>query len=147
MMTMMQQQQQQNQQFLVQQQQQFFQQFAQQAQARQAQVGQVVERPVQAREVRLPEFAKLAPEFDGKSPDPVVAENWVIEIEKTFKASNVSEAMKMPLAEFQLKDTANDWWVGEKAGQQAEVTWTAFKELFYKKYFPQSTRDAMLSRL
>ena len=74
MMTMMQQQQQ-NQQFLVQQQQQFFQQFAQQAQAGQGQAGQVVERPIQAREVRLPELAKLAPNFDRKSPNPVVAEN------------------------------------------------------------------------
>jgi len=152
MMTMMQQQQQQNQQFLVQQQQQFFQQFAQQAQAGQAQAvqvqaGPVVERPVQAREVRLPEFAKLAPVFDGKSSDPVVAENWVTEMEKTFKAFSMPEAMKMPLAEFQMKDTANDWWVGQKAGQQGEVSWTAFKEMFYRKYFPQSTRDTMLSRL
>ena len=84
----------------------------------------------------MPEFAKLAPEFDGKSLDPVVAENWITEMEKTFKAFNVSETMKMPLAEFQLKTTANDWWVGEKAGQRAEVTWMMFKELFYKKYFP-----------
>ena len=158
MMNMMQQQQQQNQQFLIQQQQQFAQQAqagqaqagqvqARQAQAEQVQAGQVVEMPIQAREVRLPEFAKLAPDFDGKSLDPVVAKNQVTQMEKTFKAFNVSEAMKMPLAEFQLKATANDWQVGEKAGQQAEWTQMAFKGMFYKKYFPQSTRDEMLSRL
>ena len=67
-----------------------------------------MERSIQAREVRLPEFAKLAPDFDGKSPDPVVAESWVTKMEKTFKAFNVFEAMKMLLAEFQLKTTAND---------------------------------------
>ena len=82
MMTMMQQQQQQNQQFLVQQQQQFFQQFAQQQQANAGQVGQAVqvapaeERQAQVREVRLPEFTKLALEFSGESSDPAVAENW-----------------------------------------------------------------------
>ena len=94
------------------------------------------ERPVQAREVRLPEFAKLAPDFNGRSPDPVVAENWVTEMEKSFKAFNVSEAMKMLLAKFQLQTTTNDWWVNEKASQQAEVNWTGFKDLFYKKVLP-----------
>ena len=64
---------------------------------------------MQVKEVKLPELAELAPDFDGRSSDPVVAENWVTEMTKTFKAFNVSEAMKMPLAEFQLKATANDW--------------------------------------
>ena len=71
--------------------------------------GQVVERPVQVREVRLPKFAKLAPVFEGKSSDPMVAENWVTEMKKTFKAFNVPKAIKIPLAEFQLKVTTNDW--------------------------------------
>ena len=62
----------------------------------------------QARGVRLPEFAKLAPDFDGRFPDPVVVENWVTKMEKSFKAFNVSEAMKIPLAKSQLKATAND---------------------------------------
>ena len=147
----MQQQQQQNQQFLIQQQQQFFQQFAQQQQANVGQAGQAgqaapaEERQAQTREVRLPDFAKLAPEFFGDSSDPAVAENWVTEVEKSFKASNVSEAMKMPLAKFQLKKTANDWWVSEKASHREAVDWARFKVLFYKNYFPQSTRDEMLS--
>ena len=34
----------------------------------------------------LPEFVKLAPTFDGKWNDLVVAENWVSEIEKAFAA-------------------------------------------------------------
>ena len=32
----------------------------------------------------------------------------MIEVEKSFKAFNVSEAMKMPLAEFQLKKFVNE---------------------------------------
>ena len=67
----------------------------------------------------MPEFAKIAPEFNGKSSDLVVAENWVTEVEKSFRAFNVSEAMKMSLVEFQLKDTTNDWWVNAKASHQA----------------------------
>ena len=61
-------------------------------------------RPAQVRELRLPDFAKLAPQFTGQSPDPMVAENWVNEVEKTFKAFEVPETSKMALAEFQLKE-------------------------------------------
>ena len=95
----------------------------------------------------MPDFAKLAPEFYGDSSDPTVAENWVTEVEKSFAAFSVPEEMKMPLAEFQLKKLANDWWVSEKASQRGVVNWAGFKALFYQKYFPQSTRDEMLSRL
>ena len=127
-----------------QQQQQFFQLFAPQAQA--AVVPPQV-RPVQARELRLPEFTKLAPQFTGQSPDPMVAENWVNEVEKTFKAFEVPEASKLSLAEFQLKERANDWWVAKKASMGEEVGWTGFKVLFYEKYFPESTKDKMLGQL
>ena len=61
----------------------------------------------QARDVRLPEFAKLAPEFDGKSSDPVDSENWVGRVEKAFAAFEIPDRKKMPMAEFQLKDDAN----------------------------------------
>ena len=127
-----------------QQQQQFFQLFAPQVQAAAA-PAQV--RPAQARELRLPDFTKLAPQFTGQSPDPMVAENWVNEVEKTFKAFEVPEASKMALAEFQLKEQANDWWVTKKASMRDEVDWAGLKVLFYEKYFPESTKDKMLSQL
>ena len=70
----MQQQQQQNQQFLIQQQQQLFQKFRPQAQATTTPI-----RTDQAREVRLLNFAKLALQFIGRSPDLMVAENSIRE--------------------------------------------------------------------
>ena len=60
----------------------------------------------------------------------------MIEVEKSFRAFNVSRAMKMSLAEFQLKATTNECWVNEKASHQAQMDWVGFKDLFYKKYFP-----------
>ena len=61
------------------------------------------------------EFAKLAPQFDGKSSDLVDAENSVVRVEKAFSTFEVSHRMKMLMAEFQLKVNANDWWRNEKA--------------------------------
>ena len=89
----------------------------------------------------------MAPEFNGKSSHLVVAENWVMEMEKSFKPFEVLEVMKMPLAKFQLKETANDWWMNVKANQQVPMIQEGFKVLFYNKYFPQSTRDKVLSQL
>ena len=99
---------------------------------------------VQAREVRLPEFSKLIPKFNGRSFNPVDAENLVRGVEKAFLAFKVANRMKMPLAEFQLKESANDWYKNEKANLQEPVNWDEFKALFYKKLFPQITRDKML---
>ena len=99
------------------------------------------------RPIGLPEFVKLAPTFDGKLNDPVIAENWVSEIEKAFAACQITEDNKMALAEYQLKYEANDWQVPKKANLTEQVNWTGFKVLFFEKYFPNCTKDKMLSQL
>ena len=56
--------------------------------------------------------------------------------------------MTVPLAEFQLKERANDWWVTLKPNIRVEeLTWQGFKDRFYLRYFPALTRDQMLSQL
>ena len=65
-------------------------------------------RQAQAIEVRLTEFSKLTPKFNGRSTDPVDAENWVMGVEKSFAAFDVAERMKMPYAEFQLEEPVDD---------------------------------------
>ena len=105
------------------------------------------EQQAQVKEVKLLEFIKLAPPFTGESPDPAIAENWIVEVEKAFSACQTPEELKMPLAEFQLKARAHDWWSTKKMSLQEEVNWIRFKELFYENYFPSSTRDKMLGQL
>ena len=63
----------------------------------------------------MTEFPKLAPKFNGRSTDPVDAKNWVMGVEKSFAAFNVAKRMEMPYAEFQLEESANDWWNNERA--------------------------------
>ena len=80
----------------------------------------------------MPEFAKLAPEFDGKSSDPVDAENWVTGVEKAFSAFEVPARLQMPMAEFQLKIDANDWWRNTKANLQEPVDWEGYLDRLRK---------------
>ena len=96
----------------------------------------------------MTEFSKIAPQFNGRSSDPADAEYWINEVEKAFKAGQILYDMKVPLAEFQLKERANDWWVTLKSNIRVEdLTWQGFKDRFYLRYFPSSTRDQMLSQL
>ena len=49
------------------------------------------------------------PDFDG-SPNPLVAENWILELEKIFLLTDVSETQKVVCASFMLKEGASHWW-------------------------------------
>ena len=42
--------------------------------------------PARVREVRLPEFVNLAPDFTRKALDLVLAENWIKEMEKSLQS-------------------------------------------------------------
>ncbi|GKV13750.1 hypothetical protein SLEP1_g24733 [Rubroshorea leprosula] len=67
----------------------------------------------------LAEFVKLAKPFHGDSKDPLEAENWIKEMEKTFRGQGVTEENKMPYAAYLLK------------------------EAFLKEYLPESDRHEM----
>ena len=100
------------------------------------------------RELRLTEFTKIAPQFNGQSSDPADVEYWINEVEKAFRARQITDDMKVSLVEFQLKKRANDWWVTLKSNIRVEeMTWQGFKDRFYLSYFPSLTRDQMLSQL
>ena len=68
-------------------------------------------------------------------------------VEKAFAAFEIPDRKKMPMVEFQLKDDANVWWQNEKVNLPEPVDWNGFKVLFYKKYFPRTIRNQMLSQL
>ena len=100
------------------------------------------------RELKLTEFTKIVPQFNGRSSDPADAEYWINEVEKAFRVGQIPEDMKVPLAEFQLKERVNDWWVTLKPNIKVEeLTWQGFKDRFYLRHFPSSTRDQMLNQL
>ena len=58
--------------------------------------------------MRMPDFIKLALSFKGKYSDPVVAEDWIREVEKAFLVCQTLEDLELSLAEFQLKELANN---------------------------------------
>ena len=78
--------------------------------------GQNVEEPREESE-RLPllrQFQILSPKSFRGAMNPVVAEEWVRELEKMFKILKCTDQQKVELAVYMLEGEADDWWNGHK---------------------------------
>ena len=76
--------------------------------------------------------------------DPMVADHWLMQIEKVLEAMEItSNTTRIRLAAFQLEGEAQVWWNWAKTSRDLEaMTWTEFQELFMGKYFPDTARHA-----
>ncbi|RHN74107.1 putative transcription factor interactor and regulator CCHC(Zn) family [Medicago truncatula] len=95
-------------------------------------------------EVRMLEtfFRNHPPAFRGRY-DPNGAQNWLKEIERTFRVLQCSEVQKVRFGTHMLAEEADDWWVSllpvlEHDG--AVVTWAVFRREFLNRYFPEDVR-------
>ena len=83
------------------------------------------------------------PTFSGTT-DPIEAEKWLTEIEKTFSVLDCYEEDKVSRATYMLQGDAYDWWLMTKrqhADNAEPFTWKKFQEAFYAKYFPKSVHQ------
>ena len=82
-------------------------------------------------------FKKLNPlAFKGEF-DPIVAESWILDLEKYLEVLNFSKTQKVVFATFMLGGEAKHWWRMEKRllESQEPLVWEKFKDVFFKKYF------------
>ena len=87
----------------------------------------------------LEKFRKLDPPTFKGTKDPIEADNWLKEIERLFRAMEVSDEQRVILAVFVLKGDALEWWEStERTHGREVITWQHFVELFRKRYFPDS---------
>ncbi|XP_028087931.1 uncharacterized protein LOC114288612 [Camellia sinensis] len=83
------------------------------------------------------------PEFLG-GIEPLKVEAWILETEKIFEVFPCTEAHKVLLATFTLKEEARRWWMLVR-DENGDLTWDQFKEIFYEKYFLQCIWDRNVS--
>lgn len=88
------------------------------------------------------EFKKLSPPAFGGTTDPLEAEKWLTEIEKTFTVLPCTEEEKVSRAAYMLQGSAHDWWLMVQRQHEDDglLTWNGFRDAFYDKYFPESVR-------
>ncbi|XP_028105746.1 uncharacterized protein LOC114304796 [Camellia sinensis] len=92
----------------------------------------------------IKQFSNLKPTTFIGSPNPLVTEAWVRDMEKIFRALPCTERQKVTFATFTFKDDAQEWWLLTLKREDI-VTWARFLEVFYEKYFPDSLREQKAS--
>ena len=58
----------------------------------------------------IEQFKKLITRNFGGEPDPMVAEQWMMRMEKIFDVLNCPDDIKVSLATFMLEGEAEHWW-------------------------------------
>ncbi|MQM03172.1 hypothetical protein Taro_035949 [Colocasia esculenta] len=92
-------------------------------------------------------FKRMAPpSFKGES-QPFLAESWMREIEKIFRAIWRAEKDKVSLATYMLQERAAVWWSSLLRTQcedsVVEIAWDEFMRLFRAKFVPEHIQDKM----
>ncbi|XP_074559196.1 uncharacterized protein LOC141815168 [Curcuma longa] len=99
---------------------------------------------VPAAKSRIMTLAKSAKErftlFHGGS-DPWKARSWMENLVDMYEYMDITDAEKIGLATYHLRDEALTWWKTQKIvfGEQ-EVTWTSFRGAFEREFFPATFR-------
>ncbi|MQL87071.1 hypothetical protein Taro_019603 [Colocasia esculenta] len=88
----------------------------------------------------------LPPSFKGES-DPLLAESWMREIEKIFRAIRCADEDKVTLATYMLQERADVWWASLLRTRfedgTVDVAWDEFVRLFRAKFVPEHIQDWM----
>src|SRR5262249_219623 len=87
----------------------------------------------------MEQFRRMGPpSFSGEGA-PSVAESWIRETEKIFRAIRCPEEDRVPLASFMLQDRADVWWNStlrtDFLGRE-DVRWPEFLVAFRRRFFP-----------
>ncbi|MQL82005.1 hypothetical protein Taro_014475 [Colocasia esculenta] len=92
-------------------------------------------------------FRRMTPPFFKGESDPILAESWLRETEKIFRAIRCAEVERVTLATYMLQERADVWWssvLRTQFGDGAmEVAWAEFVHLFRAKYIPEHVQDRM----
>ncbi|XP_057734585.1 uncharacterized protein LOC130950036 [Arachis stenosperma] len=93
----------------------------------------------------LATFLKVHPPTFRGTSNPTDADNWIQAMERVLQAQQVPEEQWVKFGTYQLQGEAQYWWQGTRRILQpdgAAIPWEVFRTEFYKKYFPNSARNA-----
>ncbi|MQM05786.1 hypothetical protein Taro_038606 [Colocasia esculenta] len=90
-------------------------------------------------------FKRMIPPFFKGESDPILAESWLRETEKIFRAIRCAEEEMVTLATYMLQERANVWWSSVLRTQfddgARKVAWAEFVRLFRAKYISEHVQD------
>jgi hypothetical protein len=84
-----------------------------------------------------------SPTFSGER-DPMVAQEWLDQLEEVFRVTRYSDQDKVELAIYRFRGEASQWWKRHREHMEAtggHICWKEFKTIFLNKYFPSNVKD------
>ncbi|MQL68831.1 hypothetical protein Taro_001124 [Colocasia esculenta] len=92
-------------------------------------------------------FKRITPSSFKGEGDPLMAESWMRETEKIFRAIRCPDEDKVTLATYMLQERADVWWSSllrtHFEDGAVDVTWDAFVRLFRAKFVREHIQDNM----
>ncbi|XP_059633047.1 uncharacterized protein LOC132275863 [Cornus florida] len=87
-------------------------------------------------------FVKLMPTLFKGGTDPLLVDDWFDQVEKHIDALAVeNDSVKILLATYNFTRDAKLWWKSVSNGMEVKtLSWDAYKELFYNKFFRATKR-------
>ena len=91
----------------------------------------------------LRDFLQLNPKTFASSSQPLDADDWLDEMNRTISAGNVAPEDRVTFVTFLLKGESAAWWKTRQALRAAvpPVTWEEFQQLFRSHHMPDSLMD------
>jgi uncharacterized protein GlcG (DUF336 family) len=105
-----------------------------------------IERVTAPREPRtgnVTDFMRMNPVMFSGTETPMVAEQWITDMENLLKAAKVPEADWVEVINIRLTDVARSWWLAEEASLTPPITWKNFRDGFFERFFPSTARLEM----
>lgn len=105
---------------------------------------QILVAPYEARAmVALREFKHQSPSMFKADPNPMMAEEWLEEIEMILDTLDITnEAIRVQLAAYQIAGEPKQWWkMMKEARANQTIRSKEFKEMFLAHYFPTIIRQ------
>ncbi|XP_057719479.1 uncharacterized protein LOC130933890 [Arachis stenosperma] len=93
----------------------------------------------------LPTFLKVHPPTFRGTSNPTEADNLIQAMERALQAQQVPKEQWVEFETYQLQGEAQHWWQGTRHILQPDgvvISWELFRIEFYKKYFPNSVKNA-----
>ena len=89
----------------------------------------------------LKQFQRTNPPVYRGVRDPAKADEWIQQIEKSFRFMGCSGPEKVILATFMLQGDAESWWKTTETilrTQSEEIAWESFQQCFQQQYVPET---------
>ncbi|XP_057976103.1 uncharacterized protein LOC131163525 [Malania oleifera] len=94
----------------------------------------------------IEQLTRIKPPSFSRGASPLMAENWVQDIEDMLAVLPCTDEQKVLFATYKLTREAKQWWrlvrlLEKQKPDPVAETWSHFREIFFKRYFPATIRS------